>query len=401
MNRRTFLKNTVLTTAGLLCAPSAFPLSAAPGRIPVQTLEGPPRKRGRIHGESLRARIHELAARWKKELIGPMSPDPDAYIKEFVSGTSFTRAISRWTPDLEEEVKGISEGSGIEYETLLAFQFVDEEWWYRRNKHHGIGLPEGEKCSVIAAFDNPPPLLAQNLDLFTYADGFQTLLHVKEHDSDLESFVLTYPGFVGMNGLNTSAVGVCVNALLQLDQCLDGLPVAFVVRGILAQDGYRQALEFVREIRHASGQCYTIGGPKEIAAIECSAHEKARFEPPSLAGRVCHTNHPLASKDQKIYGEILKRLSQEGAERRGKGNSEIRFSALERRLKEKERVTKETLKAALGSHDDPHNPVCRHRPKQGEGGFTFACTVMELSDSPTLYMAPGPACMTAFESFVF
>jgi len=48
-------------------------------------------------------------------------------------------------------------------------------------------------------------------------------------------------------------------------------------------------------------------------------------------------------------------------------NSEIRFSSLEKRLKDTSKiVTVETVQAILSSHDNPQHPVCRHeKPVEG------------------------------------
>ena len=154
---------------------------------------------------------------------------------------------------------------------------------------------------------------------------------------------------------------------------------------------------FVRRIDHASGQAYTIGCPEEIATFECSANKKPRCVPTVTSSRLCHTNHPLASDDQAILDRLREKT---GAprEREGPSDSEVRMRSIEKRLSDRaEPFTVETARAALGSHDDPAMPVCRHGP----GVFTFGCVVMELSDVPCLYLSPGPACRTEAGRFRF
>lgn len=416
-SRRDFLKTAVLATAGLAVHPpllparprgraSRDPLEETPRRtgLPVLVLEGTPRQRGRIHGEALRREIAALVERWKAFFADYYRVDPDEYIAEFLANTSFPGAVKRWTPGLLEEVEGISEGSGIDLDTMLAFQFVDEEWWFTRNRRFGIALPERNRCTVCGAFgqDGLPPIVGQNLDFFTITDGHHVLLRIKHRDPDLESYVLTYHGLIGTNGLNSRGVAVCVNALLQLDQRADGLPVAFVVRGILEQPGFDEAIGFVKTIDHASGQAYTIGGPDEIAVFECSANKKARFSPYPGATRLYHTNHPIASDDTDIYtNRYLKKIPEEWRPR-GPGNSEIRYEALEKRLKDpSRRITVETIEAALGSHDHPVHAICRHRPDDGSVSVFSVTTVMELSSPPVLHLSAGPPCTAPFRKYVF
>jgi isopenicillin-N N-acyltransferase-like protein len=415
MKRRTFLRNSAVLTSGLAIRPSLLAGSRAEsrtrtsppppqeGKLEVVTLTGSPLERGRIHGETLKPKINELITIWKNELHKAYNLDPDTYIEEFVEKTRFTEAIKKWTPQLMEEVRGISQGSGIDIRTIFAFQLPDEEWWYGRNKKLGISVGAPENCSALGVYNQTdlPPLLAQNLDLPSYFDGFQTLLHIKHQNSSLESHILTTSGFIAACGLNNRSVGICCNTLLQLNQRPDGLPVAFIVRGVLEKTQFDEATKFVQEIKHASGQNYTIGGPEQIGVFECSANKVSRFIPYEGATRVYHTNHPLVNDDQDIFQKILKAVPAKDGPK-SPGNSEIRLASLEKRLKDpSQRITVEAIKSILGSHDDPQNPVCRHKPEDGSGVCTYGCIIMELSASPRMSLSPGPPCSTQFKVYKF
>jgi len=415
MKRRTFLRNSALVTSGLAISPwlpagshgesraRTNPPSPQEGKLEVVTLTGSPLERGRIHGETLKPKIAEIIKIWKGELHKAYNLDPDKYIEEFVEKTRFTEAIKKWAPHLMEEVQGISQGSGIDSRTIFAFQLPDEEWWYGRNKKFGISIGASKNCSALGVYNQAdlPPLLAQNLDLPSYFDGFQTLLHIKHQNSSLESYILTTSGFIAACGINNKSVGICCNTLLQLNQRADGLPVAFIVRGVLEQNQFGDATKFIHEVKHASGQNYTIGGPGQIAVFECSANKVSPFIPYEGATRVYHTNHPLVNDDQGIYQEILKDLPAKDRPK-SPGNSEIRLASLEKRLKDpSQRITVETIKSILSSRDDPQNPVCRQKPADGGGGCTFGCIIMELSASPQISLAPGPPCSSEFRVYKF
>jgi len=266
-----------------------------------------------------------------------------------------------------------------------------------------IPLPQAHHCSALGVFgqEGLPTLVAQNMDIMSYEDTYEVLLHIKHQDSSLESFVYTVAGLIALCGMNNHSLGICCNTLLQLDHRPDGLPVAHIVRGVLSQTEYSGATKFVHNIDHASGQNYTIGGPNEAASFECSANKVSRFIPYEGAKRVYHTNHPLVNDDQGTYRKIIKKLP-EDKKPKSPGNSEIRLAALEKRLKDPAvRITVETAKSALCSHDDPENPVCNHIPEDGGGGFSFGSLVYELGDSPELNLAPGPPCSTEFKVYTF
>jgi hypothetical protein len=377
-------------------------LSSLAGEVPVLVLEGPPRKRGQTHGEALRPKIEEAIAGWKDFLSNERRSHPDTYIHRFLEETNFLPAIKKWTPDLLEETEGISEGAGVDFKTVYAFQLLDEEWLFGRKTALEGRQPGAVQCSALGAFaqEGYPALQAQNMDIPSYADGFQVLLRIKHPGSRLESLVFTYAGLIALNGLNNVPIGLCCNTLDQLDNSTDGLPVAFFNRGVLGQETLEGAVEFVHGIKHASGQNYIIGGKGKIYDFECSANTVSPFVPFEGAKRVYHTNHPLVNDDQGISREIQKRERGEGREQ-GLSNSEIRFDSLAKRLRDPtQNVTVETAKAILSSHDHPQHPICRHK-KPGGGSMTIGCSIMVLSSPPELHFAPGPPCMTGFRTYGF
>src|SRR5262249_2509735 len=153
----------------------------------------------------------------------------DEFIRRFLAGTDYLPSIKKWTPDLLEEVRGITEGSGIAFETVLTFQLVDEYW-------ANGGAIAREHCSGlgITGEGDRPTYVAPNMALEGFRGGFKVVLHVKRPGPvGLESFVFTCPGLVAMNGMNSRSVGVCVNTLISLRPRRSGLPVAFIVRGLL------------------------------------------------------------------------------------------------------------------------------------------------------------------------
>jgi hypothetical protein len=417
MKRRVFIRNSLIISSGLVFDPLSVHgilsktssgiqtniFSSKEKSVPVILLDGPPIKRGHIHGETLRSKITELIQVWKDELKRQNMMDPDKYINEFLENTNFPKAIKKWTPGLLGEVKGIAEGAGIEYETMLAYQLVDEEWWYGSHKRSGIPIPDAKNCSALGVYgqEGIPSLVAQNLDIPAFTDGYQALLHIRYPDSPLEAYVFTYAGLISGCGLNNFGIAEVVNALLQLDHRVDGLPVAFVNRGILEKTSLSDAVHFIKNIKHASGQNYTIGGPEKVVAFECSANKVSPFVPYNGSKRIYHTNHPLANDDQEIYKTFQKKYPRR-AGAKGPGDSEIRYMALEKRLKDpNKRITVDSVKEALSSRDHPVSPVCRKKRKDGRGSFTAGCVIMELSLPPVLHFAPGPACTTDFLEFRF
>ena len=185
MKRRTFTKHGLLAIAGLAINPRLFPKSPAASLskqedLPLLVLEGTPRRRGQIHGEALKSKITELVGIWRDRLGESAKRNPDTYLQGFMENTSFMKSIETWTPDLLDEVKGISEGAGLDFTTALSYQLVDEEWWYRRNQSCGMTLPLSRNCTALGVCDQEgsPVLLGQNMDIPQWTDGYQVLFRI-------------------------------------------------------------------------------------------------------------------------------------------------------------------------------------------------------------------------------
>src|SRR5690606_2266229 len=229
-----------------------------PRPIRVIQLRGTGFERGQQHGEQLRQEIAEVMGRWRTELEQIFEqPAPD-FIADFLKTTQYAEAIQAYTPDLWEEVRGIAEGSGQPFEDVLAFQLLDEYWILADSLHFAA---EKHHCSSLGvpARDGSPTHLAQNMDLNNWMDGFQVVMRIRQHDKVPGQLILTCAGLIGLTGMNHRGVGVCVNTLMPLRADTDGLPVAFMVRGLLACDSPEDALSFIQQTPHASGQNYILG----------------------------------------------------------------------------------------------------------------------------------------------
>jgi isopenicillin-N N-acyltransferase like protein len=370
--------------------------------FPILILNGSARERGRIHGETLRGKIRAMVGEWKENISQDLTVDPDLFLQQLVTETNFLPAVKRWTPHLLEEVKGIAEGSGLDFTTIFARQLSDEEPWFRMEKKLGRSWGSAGNCSALGVHrqGNLPAMVAQNMDTPAYYAGYQVLLHIKYPESPLEVFMFTIAGKINLAGMNNTPVAICCNTVLPLNYARDGLPEDFVVRGALEQPGLQEALAFMHSIKHASGQNYLIGGPKRVLSLECSANKVIEFVPAAGSGRVCHTNHALANDDIGIHQQrmALQPEVTPGQWRDSTGmvsNTHARFDYLEAALHDPaDVITPDRIKALLSDHT---TPVCFHSPEK----LSLGCLIMELGPTPTLHLAPGPPCRTPFTAHTF
>ncbi|HET7170404.1 MAG TPA: C45 family peptidase [Gaiellales bacterium] len=330
-------------------------------------VSGSGRERGRAHGEQQRDRIAGALERWDADVGERLGITAAEHVAGLLEATRFLPAVEQHTPDLLEEVRGIAEGGGISFERILAYNLMDEEWWYSQapGRRHACSLV------AVAGGEGRGALLAQNMDLPEVMDGGQTILRSTAPDGS-RSVVLTAAGLIGLTGCNSDGVGACVNTLSMLNHSPEGLPVAFVLRGLLERRTLAGAEAFLRAVPHASGQHYAIGAGEDVASFECSAGGVAASD--GGARRLWHTNHPLASRD----------LDPADGEPGGTADSRARLARLAESGAE--------IGSAADCEEllaDSRAPLCV-APESGHGWLTFGSIAMELSRPPAVRIAPGP-----------
>jgi isopenicillin-N N-acyltransferase like protein len=360
------------------------PHAVTQGRLAVLTLHGPHYQAGLAHGRALRADIRLLVGLWKQDIHERFRADSDSFLAAFMKATDFLPAIRRWSPGLLEEVRGISDGAGIDFPTMLAYQLVDEIWVM------GAG-PAVEKCTTVAVRGSAgqPCRIAQNLDIPRFYHRHRVLLRLRDTESGIDQDVLTFPGYLGACGLNSFSVGVGANALPDLKRTTDGLPVCFVVRSVLERRTHGDALAFLRAIRHAAPQNYVLGDAGAVGSFECSDTTVAEFRPFAGASVTYHANRPIASReytDAARTGLASAGLTVDSYP----GNcTRLRF-----------------LRRTFGDRAAPTDMarlkrVLRDRASGVNNPTTFASLIMVLTPRPELHLAPGRPDEEPFQVFRF
>jgi isopenicillin-N N-acyltransferase like protein len=340
--------------------------------LPVVTCAGLPRERGEQHGEALRDAIADGLARWAESIASAQTVAPDAYISGFVRGTDFLPAIRRWTPDLLDELEGIARGAGQPWEWIYAYNLLDEEWTWASDQK----ADSGPGCTVAGfAPGDGTPLLAQTMDIPNVHDGTQAVLRI-EPDDGPAALVFTHAGMIALTGCNADGLALVVNNLDMLPASRAGLPVAFVVRGILERRTLADGVSFVREVAHATGQHYGLAGPEGLASVEgWATGVSVRMEPGT---RLLHTNHPLYTAE--TVGDVEPRYQ--------RSRTRERLAYLERDAGEWRDVA--GVQALLSDCTVPVSLGPERR------SMTFGAVMYECSVPPAMWVAPGPPHLKAF-----
>jgi isopenicillin-N N-acyltransferase like protein len=333
----------------------------------VLVLEGDAAERGRQHGEALRDEVRAALGRFGHDVETRTGMHVDRYVARFLADTSFGGAIHAHTPALAEEVAGIAAGADVPHDHLLAYNLLDEEWWYSETLR--------SKCSALAvpAREGGTSLVAQTMDLPRHLDGGQVLLRHRE-PGGRETAVLAAAGLLGLTGASSDGVGVCVNALGMLRHDGAGLPVAHALRGALQRPTAAAAAAFLRGVTHASGQHYSVvDASGDAYSLECSAGGAATAAAGDRA--FFHANHPLASSDLHPGASGDLQVLESSRRRQAAleaGGAEVRSRADARRLLA-----------------DRTAPICAARGDRSDW-ITFGAVATELGETVTMDVALGP-----------
>ena len=351
-------------------------------------LSGTPYERGLMHGKLLKKEIQEVIRLFKIDIAETTKEDPDQFIAKFLEQTDYKTAVLKWMPELMDELRGISEGSGIDIETIFMHQLGDEYWFNTKDIL-------AHNCSSFGVNKSAthPSMAAQNMDIPPFYHGFQTVIKITEPDSDKEMMFLTIPGHLGITGMNNKAVSINCNTLMQLDYGKTGLPVTFVVRGVVNKNTQEEALQFLKDIKHASGQNYIIGGPDKVYSMECSANKVVAFRPFENSTFTYHTNHPMSNTD---YNSKYLMMLQKNNKSTNEGLYQCqRIKSFEQRFTtDTEDVGIEDIKNVLRSRDNSGRDVVSNEN-------TYASVIYELSSNPKFIIAPGKPHETEYIEIKF
>ena len=359
--------------------------------IRVIKLTGTNYEMGLQHGRLLKNEIHALVKLWEEDIELNFQMPSEEFIIKFLESTNYIEAIKKWTPNLFEEIKGISEGSEIELNKIIVFQLVDEMW------NNGGVVFEAHHCSSIGVANrnnnnnnNSVNYIAQNVDVTPFYHKNKILLSFNNPSNNLPTYVLTVPGIIGVNGLNET-IGITVNSLMDLQNSSDGLPVCCVVRGTLEQNTFEQAVNFINEIKHASGQNYIIGSKSDIASFECSSIKVSKYWPDSLKKYTFHANNALQNDSyQPNYIQYLEDSLQMTHEEYIKDVP--RIESLRKRILNQGSIDLNILKQTLSSKDSKTDPICND--------YTWVSTIMEFhEDYNVLLVSPGKPDSTEYIEF--
>jgi hypothetical protein len=337
--------------------------------------------RGYQHGAALKYVIHKGIAQWKQwinEYLGEQ--DVDIEIAEFIHDTDFLDSIRKHLPGLYEELQGIAKGAEVDFNILYAYQMFDELVMYATEKYRL------EHCTSLGVYGrkDKPNMLGQNNDLPPYYEGTHSLLHIK-YANGLEALIFSWAGLLAQNGVNNKGVGAVMNIVPTVLGTENGVPMPYIIRGILEKKNRDEAVAFLKSLGgSAAPMNFIIGDYKKVVTVENTADGAKLFQDFHGENWVVHANHHLDLDVSKLKpGAVAKTVErQETAERalRGKSGS----------------LGVDDIKTIFRT-----KPILKNFITDPEF-LTMESIVIELvKGNPRVHIAPGPPDSNKYSTFDF
>jgi hypothetical protein len=226
----------------------------------------------------------QLGRRLRKEIqenIDQRGFDLEARSKELKQIHS---ACVRRFPQYVQELQGIADGAGVDYEALLLLNSP-------AHREHG--------CSGIAINTAEQTLIAHNEDESKklYRKGMFALVTMITKDTTITAFY--YPGEIlgTAYGWNSHGMYFSGNRLFPKPRPSEKIPLYFAVRAVYDARTIKEAARIIHATSHGSGWHYFIAKGRRIVSIEQLYGRMSLVE---VKGRYCHTNHFIHKRFEKV-----------------------------------------------------------------------------------------------------
>ncbi|MDR0501523.1 MAG: C45 family peptidase [Coriobacteriales bacterium] len=389
--------------------------------VPVIELSGSAYERGCKHGEVLREQIGDFIGSIMQlhEINLTFATSCDELKSHCMRNYQYLQSYS---PDLARELEGIACGSAQSLDAIMLLNSFLELEDLRVAKLGKQLLSAGASTSELIASNvgsdgdkNPfgahgypvwgctsfnvmprasadgHAFVGQTYDMEDYYAKYNAMFRITHEDGHTE-LVYSLAGILGLNGMNSSGVGVCINKLVATDARL-GISYPALIRNALSKRRVGDAFGAIVFARRACGMNYQIASADGVAwCVEVSAgdYDILSLDDPSRNGVIAHSNHYLSSR-MRAY-ETPGWLSH--------GGSYVREQVASRYLNEmRGKIDAKSLMTLSKDHTNYPRCICAHG-YEGESEFvafaTIAAVIYDLN-SKTAWITNGNPCQNDFK----
>ncbi len=287
----------------------------------------------------------------------------------------FLPLIQKLSPEMVEELKGLSSGAGISMEEAVLCQARAEAG----------KVPEGA-CTAFAltgkATADGNTISGQNQDVEPEFADVGILLRVRPKDGRPRAIMFTWAGQLGYVGLNEYGVSHWVNSVYNFTWRM-ALPMYPIRRVMEEKRTVAECVDVLKRFRVCSAFNMVLAdGRKGIADVEVRPEGVAIFKDDNPDWLV-HTNHYISKEFEQFEDGFLP-------------DSPIRLARMRQLIKEQwGSITTDTMKSFFKDHTADPGGICRHGPN----GWHSICGYIAEPSKHLFHVRRGHGCTGTWTTY--
>ena len=319
--------------------------------------------------------------------------------------------VEQYTPHTYQEMKGMSDGSGLTFAQILALTSAYE-----------LAVAGGtitDKCTgffVAGDYTVDGRVLCgqtNDEDLGEWIPYLDLVFRHKNPEGP-SALIYTHPGIAAYMGMNDAGIAVLWQYIDNGERQM-GVPTNCIIREMLFYSDLDEIVQYLQQLPHTIPNHYLVSSrDKGVASVEC--YPSGVFVR-SSASHICHCNNILApermagcdAKDPTKYRQPLSIPEMEEETFQGilAGTdgvlewSYLRYDAICKLVEEhKGQIDVDKAKSFLADHQNEPFSICSHPNFVNTRWKTLASLVFDLTDE-SMSIAFGCACQEPFHTFTF
>jgi isopenicillin-N N-acyltransferase-like protein len=267
---------------------SAAPIGEKPDVKPFEppvVIAGTARARGQAYGKRFREGIHDFLNR---EIYTALVGKPSSKEEMLAYAADCAVVVREMCPMIAEELAGIAEGAGLEFNEVVLIQLHEEVY-------HRTPLPKHGHCTAVAVGPTDSTekhaFVGQTWDWMTTMAGKSQLTEWRRGVDGADVLAYSYPGLPFGAGMNSHGIAFCwTSAALKLKNQSPrvGLPSYVLIAHLLNQKDVdslvreakrdKQAGWFTFVFNDSQGNIVNIEGSPAGVVVEQSSGRMVRAE---------------------------------------------------------------------------------------------------------------------------
>jgi isopenicillin-N N-acyltransferase-like protein len=259
--------------------------------LPVIGVRGGAHERGVQYGRQAASRVHRTRDAYAEVYAHYATWDWDRVRDE---AQAFIEPIERFHPASLSEMRGIAEGSGLEFLDVLSMNLRTEILFAAKVRSAGH-LPSVLECTSFSSLtDSGERLIGQTWDWLTFSTDTVVLVE-SEPDDGPRFMTVVEAGLLAKFGMNAAGLVVATNALVSdTDAGAPGVPYHVMLRALLGCRTPTEAATLLQSAPRSSSANYVIGSGDGLvvdAETRPGGFDAISWELPDDRGLLLHTNH--------------------------------------------------------------------------------------------------------------